>query len=80
MPILLWGRIKRVLQKDMLNIGIISAYNDMLSAHQPFAEFPDIIKTARARGATARVAGGVPAIAMGSLKGRPGWNCPCFVM
>ncbi|MGA0373006.1 MAG: dihydroxy-acid dehydratase, partial [Paracoccaceae bacterium] len=55
------------------NIGIISAYNDMLSAHQPFAGFPDIIKTAaRAHGATAQVAGGVPAMCDGVTQGQTG--------
>ena len=55
------------------NIGIISAYNDMLSAHQPFEKFPDIIKSAaRGVGATAQVAGGVPAMCDGVTQGRPG--------
>ena len=55
------------------NIGIISAYNDVLSAHQPFAGFPDIIKTAaRAHGATAQVAGGVPAMCDGVTQGQTG--------
>ena len=55
------------------NIGIISAYNDMLSAHQPFEKFPDIIKSAaRVAGATAQVAGGVPAMCDGVTQGRPG--------
>ena len=45
------------------NIGIVTAYNDMLSAHQPFANYPAVIKlTAREMGATAQVAGGVPAM------------------
>ena len=48
------------------NIGIITAYNDMLSAHQPFEKFPQIIKAAaRSVGATAQVAGGVPAMCDG---------------
>ncbi|MEH6750860.1 MAG: phosphogluconate dehydratase, partial [Paracoccaceae bacterium] len=43
------------------NIGIVTAYNDMLSAHQPFERFPDLIRQAARRvGATAQVAGGVP--------------------
>lgn len=55
------------------NIGIITAYNDMLSAHQPFAEYPEMIKSAaRAVGATAQVAGGVPAMCDGVTQGRPG--------
>src|SRR6056297_2798068 len=45
------------------NIGIITAYNDMLSAHQPFETYPEVIRrAARAAGATAQVAGGVPAM------------------
>ena len=44
------------------NLGIINAYNDMLSAHQPFEHYPEIVRqTARELGATAQVAGGVPA-------------------
>ena len=55
------------------NIGIISAYNDMLSAHQPFEGFPAIIRSAaRAAGGTAQVAGGVPAMCDGVTQGRPG--------
>lgn len=61
------------------NIGIISAYNDMLSAHQPFAQFPDVIKaTARANGATAQVAGGVPAMCDGVTQGQPGMELSLF--
>ena len=49
--------------KSVPNIGIVSAYNDMLSAHQPFHNFPELIKEeARKHQATAQVAGGVPAI------------------
>src|SRR5579875_2698039 len=48
------------------NIGIVTAYNDMLSAHQPFESYPAIIKAAaRGAGATAQVAGGVPAMCDG---------------
>ena len=49
-----------------MNIGIVSAYNDMLSAHQPYGRYPEQIKIfARERGATAQVAGGVPAMCDG---------------
>ncbi|MFT6774160.1 MAG: phosphogluconate dehydratase [Paracoccaceae bacterium] len=62
-----------------MNIGIVTAYNDMLSAHQPFARFPDLIKqTARAHGATAQVAGGVPAMCDGVTQGRPGMELSLF--
>jgi phosphogluconate dehydratase len=55
------------------NIGIVSAYNDMLSAHQPLAAYPEIIKrAARESGATAQFAGGVPAMCDGVTQGQPG--------
>jgi phosphogluconate dehydratase len=55
------------------NLGIVTAHNDMLSAHQPFATYPDQIKAAaRALGATAQVAGGVPAMCDGVTQGQPG--------
>ncbi len=61
------------------NIGIVTAYNDMLSAHQPFANYPNIIKlTARSQGATAQVAGGVPAMCDGVTQGQPGMELSLF--
>ena len=61
------------------NIGIISAYNDMLSAHQPFEKFPALIKeTARKNGGTAQVAGGVPAMCDGVTQGQPGMELSLF--
>ena len=61
------------------NIGIITAYNDMLSAHQPFKDFPDIIKAAaREVGGTAQVAGGVPAMCDGVTQGQPGMELSLF--
>jgi phosphogluconate dehydratase len=61
------------------NIGIITAYNDMLSAHQPFEAYPSQIKAAaRARGATAQVAGGVPAMCDGVTQGQPGMELSLF--
>ncbi|WP_127558962.1 phosphogluconate dehydratase [Nioella ostreopsis] len=61
------------------NIGIVTAYNDMLSAHQPFERFPALIKhAARARGATAQVAGGVPAMCDGVTQGQPGMELSLF--
>src|SRR4051812_32302000 len=51
----------KVVTERAPNIGIVNSYNDMLSAHAPYARFPDIIKDeARKQGATAQVAGGVP--------------------
>ncbi len=61
------------------NIGIVSAYNDMLSAHQPLERFPAIIKrAAREVGATAQFAGGVPAMCDGVTQGRPGMELSLF--
>lgn len=61
------------------NIGIVTSYNDMLSAHQPFKDYPDIIKdAARKAGATAQVAGGVPAMCDGVTQGRPGMELSLF--
>jgi phosphogluconate dehydratase len=61
------------------NLGIVTAYNDMLSAHQPFETFPALIKeAARAAGGTAQVAGGVPAMCDGVTQGRPGMELSLF--
>lgn len=61
------------------NIGIITAYNDMLSAHQPFGRFPDLLKeAARKAGGTAQVAGGVPAMCDGVTQGRAGMELSLF--
>ena len=61
------------------NIGIITAYNDMLSAHQPFEKYPDQIReAARAAGGTAQVAGGVPAMCDGVTQGQTGMELSLF--
>lgn len=61
------------------NLAIVTAYNDMLSAHQPFERFPDVIRAAaEAVGATAQVAGGVPAMCDGVTQGRPGMELSLF--
>ncbi len=61
------------------NIGIITAYNDMLSAHQPFERFPDLIRAAaRDAGGTAQVAGGVPAMCDGVTQGEAGMELSLF--
>jgi len=61
------------------NIGIVTAYNDMLSAHAPYQGYPDIIKhEARRLGATAQVAGGVPAMCDGVTQGTPGMELSLF--
>jgi len=61
------------------NVAIISSYNDMLSAHQPFEAFPDVIrKAAREAGAVAQFAGGVPAMCDGVTQGQPGMELSLF--
>ena len=61
------------------NIGIITAYNDMLSAHQPYEKYPDLIReVARKSGATAQVAGGVPAMCDGVTQGQTGMELSLF--
>ena len=61
------------------NIGIVSAYNDMLSAHQPLERYPALIKfAARSVGCTAQVAGGVPAMCDGVTQGQPGMELSLF--
>ena len=61
------------------NIGIVTAYNDMLSAHQPYADYPEQIKSAvRATGGTAQVAGGVPAMCDGVTQGQDGMELSLF--
>jgi phosphogluconate dehydratase len=61
------------------NIGIVTSYNDMLSAHQPYARYPEQMKIfAREVGATAQVAGGVPAMCDGVTQGQPGMDLSLF--
>lgn len=61
------------------NLGIISAYNDMLSAHQPYERYPDLIRdAARGVGATAQMAGGVPAMCDGVTQGQAGMELSLF--
>jgi phosphogluconate dehydratase len=62
-----------------MNIGIVTAYNDMLSAHQPYGRYPEQIKLfAREAGATAQVAGGVPAMCDGVTQGQAGMDLSLF--
>ena len=62
-----------------LHIGIVNAYNDMLSAHAPLQHYPQMIKDeARRQGATAQVAGGVPAMCDGVTQGTPGMELSLF--
>ena len=61
------------------NVGVVTAYNDMLSAHQPFERFPQIIRDAvREVNATAQVAGATPAMCDGVTQGRPGMDLSLF--
>ncbi len=72
------GGIAVVAQRP-LHIGIVNAYNDMLSAHAPLQHYPDLIKDeARRLGATAQVAGGVPAMCDGVTQGAPGMELSLF--
>ncbi|MGK6307483.1 phosphogluconate dehydratase [Variovorax sp. DT-64] len=69
----------KVVAERAPNIGIVTAYNDMLSAHAPYATYPDILKhEARRLGATAQVAGGVPAMCDGVTQGTPGMELSLF--
>ncbi|NMG41765.1 phosphogluconate dehydratase [Chelativorans sp. ZYF759] len=71
---------KAALSGDIVpNLGIVTAYNDMLSAHQPYETFPALIKeAARDAGGVAQVAGGVPAMCDGVTQGRPGMELSLF--
>lgn len=61
------------------HLGIVTAYNDMLSAHQPFETYPQLIRdTVRAAGGTAQVAGGVPAMCDGVTQGEAGMELSLF--
>ena len=69
----------RVVAERAPNIGIVSAYHDMLSAHQPYEGYPAVIRDeARRHGATAQVAGGVPAMCDGVTQGLPGMELSLF--
>lgn len=74
------GQDKDALVQDRApNIGIVTAFNDMLSAHQPFETYPNIIREeARAHGGTAQVAGGVPAMCDGVTQGQHGMELSLF--
>ncbi|MFM8755883.1 MAG: phosphogluconate dehydratase [Limnohabitans sp.] len=69
----------KVVAEKAPNIAIVNAYNDMLSAHAPLQHYPDLIKDeARLQGATAQVAGGVPAMCDGVTQGTPGMELSLF--
>jgi phosphogluconate dehydratase len=69
----------RVVAEKAPNLGIVTAYNDMLSAHQPYEGYPALIREeARLHGATVQVAGGVPAMCDGVTQGLPGMELSLF--
>ena len=71
---------KQRLTDDLVpNVGVVTAYNDMLSAHAPYETYPQQIKAAaEALGAVAQVAGGVPAMCDGVTQGQPGMDLSLF--
>src|SRR5258706_5586567 len=69
----------KVVAEHAPNIGIVNAYNDMLSAHQPYERYPTLIREeAHRQGATTQVAGGVPAMCDGVTQGLPGMEMSLF--
>jgi phosphogluconate dehydratase len=70
---------KAIIAGKAMNIGIVTSYNDMLSAHAPYYRYPEQMKVfAREVGATAQVAGGVPAMCDGVTQGQPGMELSLF--
>ena len=71
---------KLVLRQERVpNLGVITAFNDMLSAHQPYERYPEFIRSAaRAAGATAQIAGGVPAMCDGVTQGEDGMELSLY--
>ena len=68
-----------MLQETVPNLGIITAYNDMVSAHQPFKDFPDLSKTKHRKTMRPHKSPAVrPPCATASRKATPVWNCRCF--
>jgi phosphogluconate dehydratase len=69
----------RIVAQQAPHLGIVTAYNDMLSAHQPYETMPTLLRdAARALGASAQVAGGVPAMCDGITQGLPGMELSLF--
>jgi phosphogluconate dehydratase len=70
---------KAIIAQKAMNIALVTSYNDMLSAHQPYGRYPEQMKIfAREVGATAQVAGGVPAMCDGVTQGQPGMELSLF--
>ncbi|RAT14933.1 MULTISPECIES: phosphogluconate dehydratase [Lonsdalea] len=73
------GQKDTILDFTRVNVGIITAYNDMLSAHQPYGTYPDTIKKTLAElGHSAQIAGGVPAMCDGVTQGQDGMDLSLF--
>ena len=73
------GEKHKLMQDGMANIGIVTAYNDMLSAHQPYHKMLDIVKDhITTAGAVSQMAGGVPAMCDGVTQGQPGMELSLF--
>ena len=69
----------RIVQERAPHLAVVTAYNDMLSAHQPYESFPALLRDeARRQGATLQVAGGVPAMCDGVTQGQPGMELSLF--
>ena len=69
----------KIVEEKKPNLGIVTAYNDMLSAHKPYEDYPKIIRNMAANyGATAQVASGVPAMCDGVTQGEPGMELSLF--
>jgi len=69
----------RIVAERAPHLGVVTAYNDMLSAHQPYERFPDVIRDeAHRQGTTVQVAGGVPAMCDGVTQGLPGMELSLF--
>ena len=69
----------RIVAERPTHLGVVTAYNDMLSAHQPYEHYPELIRDeARRHGATVQVAGGVPAMCDGVTQGLPGMEMSLF--
>ncbi|MFZ9097196.1 MAG: phosphogluconate dehydratase [Methylophilaceae bacterium] len=68
-----------IIEEKKPNIAVVTAYNDMLSAHKPYENYPDLIRTvAHQNGATVQVAAGVPAMCDGVTQGEPGMELSLF--
>jgi len=73
------GDKRRLADGDAVNLGIVTTYNDMLSAHRPYERYPELIREeARRLGAVAEVAGGAPAMCDGITQGRVGMEFSLF--